>query len=94
MEPLLSVIIEHVFGVYDGNIEVLQISFNGDSNVLDVVGLNVFELFHKFFELMDRNGVVTDYDAELHDVGLRMNVVTKHPSSRDSKKWTVTTHGC
>jgi hypothetical protein len=29
VEPLLSVIIEHVFGVYDGNIEVLQISVNG-----------------------------------------------------------------
>jgi hypothetical protein len=42
VEPLLSVIIEHVFGVYDGNIEVLQSSVNGDSNGLGVVGLNVF----------------------------------------------------
>jgi hypothetical protein len=41
VEPLLSVII---FGVYDGNIEVLQISVNGGRNELDVVGLNAFEL--------------------------------------------------
>jgi hypothetical protein len=69
VEPLLSVIIEHVFGVYDGNIEVLQSSANGGSNALGVVGLNVVELLHKFFELVDRIGVVTGRDAELLDIG-------------------------
>ena len=44
VEPLLSVIIEHVFGMYDGNTEVLQSSVNGGSNGLVVVGLNTFEL--------------------------------------------------
>jgi hypothetical protein len=69
VEPLLSVIIEHVFGVYDGNIETLQSSGNGGSNVLGVVGLNVFELPHKFFDLLDCNGVVTGRDTELLDIG-------------------------
>ncbi len=69
VEPLLSVIIEHVFGVYDGNIEVLQSSVNGGNNGLGVVGLNTFELLHKFFELLDHRGVVTGSDAELLDIG-------------------------
>jgi hypothetical protein len=63
---LLSVIIEHVFGVYDGNIEELQISADGGSNGLGVVGLNSFELFHKFFKVLDRIGIVTGRDAPRH----------------------------
>ena len=69
VEPLLSVIIDHVFGVYDGNIEVLQSSVDGDSNDLGVVGLNAFELIHKFFELLDHIGVVTGRDIDLLDIG-------------------------
>ncbi len=44
VESLLSVIIEHVFGVYDGNLEVLPNSTNGGNNGLDVVGLNIWIL--------------------------------------------------
>jgi hypothetical protein len=45
VESLLSVIIEHVFGVYDGNLEVLlQNSANGGNNGLGVVGLNIWIL--------------------------------------------------
>jgi hypothetical protein len=68
MEPLLSVIVEHVFGVYDGNIEVLQSSTDLGSNGLGVVGLSTFELLHTFFELLDLTGVVTGRDAELLDI--------------------------
>jgi hypothetical protein len=31
MEPFLSVIVEYNFGVYDGNVEVLQSSVDGDN---------------------------------------------------------------
>ena len=55
--------------MYDGNNEVLQSSVDGGSHGLDVDGLNVFELLHKFFELLDRSGVVTGRDAELLDIG-------------------------
>ncbi len=56
--------------MYDGNIEVLlQSSADGGSNDLGVVGLNDFESIHKFFDLLDRSGVVTGRDTELLDIG-------------------------
>ena len=70
MEPFLPVIVEHIFGVHDDNIEVLQNSADGGSNALGVVGLNAFDLLHKFFELLDRSGLVTGRDAEVLDIGL------------------------
>ncbi len=71
-EDYLSVIVEHIFGVHDGNVEVLQISVDGDTNGLDVVGLNTFELFHKFFELLDCGDVVSGRDVDLVDIGFFM----------------------
>jgi hypothetical protein len=70
MEPFLTVIIEHIFVVPDDNTEVLQNSADGVSDGLGVVGLNVFELIHEFFELLDHIGLVTGRDAELLDIGL------------------------
>jgi hypothetical protein len=83
VEPFLSVIIEHVFGVYNGKIEVLQNSTDGGSNGLDVVGLNTFELLHKFFELLDRSGVVTGRDVELLDIGFFVIRKFRHVGIRD-----------
>jgi hypothetical protein len=68
MEPFLTVIIEHIFVVQDGNIEVLQSSADGVSDGLGIVGLNDFELLHEFFELLDRSGLVAGRDSELFDV--------------------------
>ncbi len=72
MEPFLPVIVEHVFVVNDGNIEVLQSSADRVIDSLGVVGLtgNAFELIHEFFEFLDRIGLVTGGDAELLDIGL------------------------
>ncbi len=85
METLLSVIIEHVFGVYDGNIKVLQSSANGGNTGLVVVGLNTFELLHKFFDLMDRSGVVTGHDAEILDIGFFVIRKFRRVGVRDCK---------
>jgi hypothetical protein len=70
MEPFLPVIVEHVFVVHDGNVEELQSSADRVSDVLDVVGLNAFELLHEFFEFLDGSCLVTSDDAELLDIGL------------------------
>jgi hypothetical protein len=68
MEPFLPVIIEHIFVVHDGHIEVLQSSPDGVINGLGVVGLNSFELLDEFFELLDRSGLVAGRDVELLDI--------------------------
>ena len=70
MEPFLPVIVEHVFVVHDGNVEVLQSSADSVSDVLGVVGLNAFELFHEFFEFLDGRCLVSGDDAEILDIGL------------------------
>lgn len=63
--PLLVIVVEHVFGVYDGNVEVLQSSADGGGSDLDVVGLNTFEMVQKFVELMCCRALVSGRDSEL-----------------------------
>ncbi len=59
--------------MYDGNVEVLQNSVDGVRNGFGVVGLlNTFDLFHKFFDLLNYGVVVSDRDPELLDIGFFM----------------------
>jgi hypothetical protein len=51
---------------------VLQSSADTVSNGLSVVGLNTFDLFHKFFYLLDCGAVVSDRDVEVLDIGFFM----------------------
>ena len=50
MLPLLSIIVDHVFGVYDGNVEVLQRSADGPN----------FELLHCVAVVSGRDSELLD----------------------------------
>ena len=72
MPPLLSKVVEHVFRVFDGNVEALQNSVDICGSGVGVVGLDTFELLQKFFEVMHCYTPVTNRDEEFLDVALLM----------------------
>ena len=51
MPPLLGIVVEHVFRVFDVNAETLQSSVDICVSGVGVVGLDSFELLKKFFEV-------------------------------------------
>ncbi len=70
MSPLLDIVVEHVFSVFDGNVEVLQSSVDRCDSFIHVVGLDSFELLKNFFELLHCCVLVSSRDTELLDIGL------------------------
>ena len=72
MFPLLTIGFEHVFRVFDGNVETLQSSVDSCDSGVGVVGLDTFDLVKKFFEVIHCCALVSDRDVELLDIGLLM----------------------
>ena len=69
--PLLPHIVEHIFRMFDCDVEALQLSFDRCRSDLRIVGVNsleVTEVVQKFFEVLCPHTVVAGCNAELfHD---------------------------